>query len=109
MAVIGFFIMLMGFIGGVWRRVENRIKEAKDEAMKAANSASLKADILSSQLRDHELHVAREYVSKSNQREMLEPVMAAIEAVRGAVDSLHGRMDSIIFGQAKTPPVRRTA
>jgi vacuolar-type H+-ATPase subunit H len=66
--------MLMGTIAGVWRRVENKVDKAKNEAMDIANSAVLKADLLSAQLQDHSLHVAQEYISRSGQRETMDGV-----------------------------------
>ena len=90
MAVIGFFLMLMGTIAGVWRRVENKVDRAKKEAMDIANSASLKVDLVSAQLQEHRIHVAQEYISKSGQREMMDGVMEAIAAVVRSVDGVDG-------------------
>ena len=97
MAVIGFFLMLMGTIAGVWRRVENKVDRAKKEAMDIANSASLKVDLVSAQLQEHRIHVAQEYISKSGQREMMDGVMEAIAAVVRSVDGV----DRILENQAK--------
>ena len=101
MAVIGFFLMLMGTIAGVWRRVETRVDKAKKEAMETANSASLKVDLVSAQLQEHRLHVAQEYVSKAGNRELMDQVMDAISAVRQSVDGLSGRVARILENQAK--------
>ncbi|ATU94100.1 hypothetical protein B5P45_04085 [Phyllobacterium zundukense] len=101
MAAIGFFIMLFGTIAGVSRRVENKVDKAKKEAMDTANSASLKADLVSAQLQEHRLHVAQEYVSKAGNRELMDQVMDAISAVRQSVDGLSGRVDRILENQAK--------
>lgn len=84
--------MLMGTIAGVWRRVENKVDKAKKEAMDIADSAVIKADLLSAQLQDHRLHVAQEYISRSGQREMMNGVMEAIAAVVRSVDGLSGRV-----------------
>lgn len=93
MAVAVFILTLLGFVGGVWWRIEGKIGTAEDKAHKVAED-----------LAAHRLHVAESYITKAGMREAVEPIMDAIQAVKGAVDHLGGRIDGIYHAGATPRP-----
>lgn len=102
MAVVSFFVMLFGALSGVWWRVEGKVDKARSEATDKAIAASMKADIVVTQLAELRLYVAENYVSKAGHRETMDQVMEAIGAVRQAVDALSGRIDRMYDGKPTT-------
>jgi hypothetical protein len=97
MGAIGFFVMLITAISGVWWRIEGKVKVAAD-----------RADTAHEKLADHKLHVAETYVSKQGLREAVEPIMDAIQGVKGAVDHLGGRIDGIYHSATPRPRVSKS-
>jgi hypothetical protein len=106
MAVIGFFVMLMGAISGVWWRIEGRVDRAKDEAVRKAADAAREAASVRADLAAHRLHVAEQYVSKQGLRETTDQIMEAIHGVKTAVDHMTARVDRIVENQVKRPTTR---
>ncbi|MGM4911419.1 hypothetical protein [Rhizobium sp. 768_B6_N1_8] len=106
MAVIGFFVMLMGAISGVWWRIEGRVDRAKDEAVRKAADAAMEAASVRADLAAHRLHVAEQYVSKQGLRETTDQIMEAIHGVKTAVDHMTARVDRIVENQVKRPTTR---
>lgn len=106
MAVIGFFVMLMGAISGVWWRIEGRVDRAKTEAVQKAAEAATEAASVRADLAAHRLHVAEQYVSKQGLRETTDQIMEAIHGVKAAVDHMTARVDRIVENQVKRPTTR---
>lgn len=92
MGVVGFIIMLIGAISGMWWRVEGKVKVAED-----------KADLALHRLSEHKIHAAETFVSKAGLREAVSPIMDAIHDVKGAVDNLRGRIDGLYAQSNRNP------
>ncbi|PZU95024.1 MAG: hypothetical protein DI527_02030 [Chelatococcus sp.] len=101
--LVGFVILILGFVTTAWVRVEAIVNRARSEAMTAAAVASARADATAAGLAEHRLHVAETYVSKVGLREQTERIMAAIEGVGGQVSHLNERIDRVIEGQPPSP------
>jgi hypothetical protein len=81
-AYIGPIVTLLGFVLGVWWKVEGKITAASEKAEKA-----------SADLAEHKLHVAETYVTKAGMQEQTGQIMRAIEGVGNRIDGLHERLD----------------
>lgn len=101
MAVIGFFIMLMGAISGVWWRIEGRVDRAKAEAVQKATEAALEAASVRADLAAHKLHTAEVYVTKAGMQEQTGQIMRAIEGVGNRLDGLNDRLDRLYEAQPR--------
>lgn len=108
MAVVGFFVMLFGFLFGLWKYIDSQIKGAKTEATGRAESAMTVATIARQELADHRLHVAETYITKQGMRETTEQIMEAIGGVKSAVDGLTLRVDRVVENQNKPTRARST-
>jgi hypothetical protein len=106
MGAVGFFVLVFGFIFGLWKYVDAKISAAKTEASGAASAASAMASLAREELAAHRLHVAETYVSKSGLREQTEQIMGAIGAVKDAVDKMTLRVDRIVENQSKPRATR---
>lgn len=91
MAVVVFGVTLFGAGFGLWRYWEGKI---------AANTARTEKN--ASDLANHKLHVAENYITKVGMRESVESIMEAIHGVRTAVDGMTSRVDRIVEGQHQT-------
>ncbi|MDI6027039.1 hypothetical protein QBK99_12645 [Corticibacterium sp. UT-5YL-CI-8] len=107
MAVVGFFVMLFGFVFGLWKYIESRINTARGEVSMKADGAAALASLARQELSDHKLHVAETYISKAGHRESTDQVMEAISAVKTAIDGTNLRIDRMWESHAKPSP-RRT-
>ncbi|TPL40715.1 hypothetical protein [Mesorhizobium sp. B2-4-6] len=112
---IAFLITVIGFVAGIWWRIEGAIKAARDEVKKDAASAHTRADaalaaisLVTDQLAAHRLHVAETYITKAGLREFRDEVMTGVRDLKGSVDTLHERMDRVIegdkVGRRRSPP-----
>lgn len=99
MTVVGFGVMLLGALWGVWWKIDGAIQLAKSDALQAAQLASAKTDVLASSLAEHRLHVAEVYVSKQGLREQAEQIMAAIKGVSDTLAHVTERLDRVIDGR----------
>ncbi|MBB3523066.1 hypothetical protein [Rhizobium sp. BK456] len=90
MAVVGFFVMLMGAGWRVWARVEAKVKVAED-----------KADKNTADLAQHKLHTAETYVTKAGMQEQTGQIMKAIEGVGNRIDGLNDRLDRLYENQPR--------
>jgi len=107
---IAFLIVVIGFVAGIWWRIEGAISKAKSDAVTQAQAAAALASLVQSQLAEHKLHVAETYVTKAGLRESTEQVIAAVHAVKADVHGLNERIDRIIEnhqGPATAPRPRR--
>lgn len=105
MAVVGFFVMLFGFLFGLWKYIESRINTARSDSLSRSDSAVALASLARQELSEHKLHVAETYITKAGMRETTDQIMDAIHGVKTAVDSMALRVDRVVENQAK--PVRR--
>lgn len=104
MAVGGFFVMLFGFIFGLWKYVDSKIGKVRDEANAGVAAVTAVASLAREELAAHRLHVAETYITKAGMRETTEQIMEAISGVKQAVDHMTVRVDRIVESQP-----RRTA
>ncbi len=95
MAVVGFIVMLIGAVSGIWWRIEGKVRTAEDKAGKVAEDLAL-----------HKLHVAESYITKQGMREATESIMEASSGVKTAVDHMTLRVDRIVENQAKSRSTR---
>jgi hypothetical protein len=94
MGVVTFAIMLLGFVSGVWWRIEGKINEAKTRADKVAD-----------ELAAHRLHTAETYATKQGMQEQTSQLLRAIEGVGNRIDGMNERLDRAFESQ---PPRRST-
>lgn len=105
---VGFIIVVIIFLSGLWWRVESAISAAKSEALKKAEHAATVALFVQTQLAEHKLHVAETYITKAGLKETTEQIMGAVAAVKASVDNMNLRMDRVIEHQSQ-PVKTRTA
>ena len=105
--LVGFVILIVGFVTGAWVRIETIVNRARSDAMAAVAIATAKAEAAQSALAAHQLHVSETYVSKTGLREQTDRIMSAIKDVGGQVSHLNERIDRVIEGQPQ-PPRRAT-
>lgn len=108
MAVVGFIVMLFGFLFGLWRYIEGRINSSRGEVTVKADAATALAALARQELADHRLHVAETYISKAGHRESTEQVMEAIGAVKTAIDGTNLRIDRMWESHGKPGAARRS-
>lgn len=101
MAVGGFFVMLFGFIFGLWKYVDSKIGAARKDGADAAGAATALASLAREELAAHRLHVAETYITKAGMRETTEQIMEAISGVKQAVDHMTVRVDRIVESQPR--------
>ena len=101
MAVGGFFIMLFGFIFGLWKYVDGKIGKVKDDSAAGIAASTAVAALAREELAAHRLHVAETYITKAGMRETTEQIMEAISGVKQAVDHMTVRVDRIVESQPR--------
>jgi hypothetical protein len=93
-------LVLIGFIFGVWFRVETRINVAESNASNRAALAQAKADLIATQLANYQTHVAETYANKdgvTRQFESLAHSMVNIgERMEKRLDGVNERLDRFI-------------
>lgn len=93
---VGFWILVLGAIGGAWWRVEGAIKSAKEDALTQARAAATMASLVQAQLAEHRLHVAETYVTKVGMQEQTAQIITAVNGVKIDVHGLNERIDRIL-------------
>ncbi|TIL38510.1 hypothetical protein [Mesorhizobium sp.] len=101
MAVVGFFILLFGFIFGLWKYVDAKLMGVKQDAAVVASAAQATASLAREELGAHKLHVAEHYVTKAGLAEQTTQIMKAIDGVADRLDGVNQRLDRV-FEQPKT-------
>lgn len=105
MAVAGFFILLFGFIFGLWKYVDAKLMGVKQDAAIVASSAQATASLAREELSAHRLHVAEHYVTKAGMQEQTAQIMKAIDSFGERLDvglsGVNQRLDRV-FEQPKT-------
>ena len=90
MSVIGFAVMLLGALWGIWWKIDGQIQSVEDKAASVGRS-----------LDAHRLHVAETYLTKAGLREQMEPLFDAVKGVSGQVQTMNERLDRVIEAQPK--------
>lgn len=98
MAVVGFFVMLMGTVSGIWWRIEGKVGTATSKAEKVADD-----------LAAYKTHVAETYASKSGMKEIKDEILGAVSGIRDDVRHLATRIDNMHELQSTKRPIRRAA
>jgi predicted translin family RNA/ssDNA-binding protein len=115
--MIGFAVAMLSAIAGIWWRIETRIENAKNEALKVARevrtetntavqAAHAQARLAADMLAEHKIHAAETYVTRDSVREMKDEIMGAVRDMKAGVDHLNERLDRVIEGPAKRPVAR---
>lgn len=115
--MIGFAVAMLSAVAGIWWRIETRIENAKNEALKEARAvraetgtaiqaAHAQARLAADMLAEHKIHAAETYVTRDSVREMKDEIMGAVRDMKAGVDHLNERLDRVIEGPAKRPVVR---
>jgi hypothetical protein len=89
MAVVGFIVMLMGFLFGLWKYVESQIAKAE------TRNAAL-ASLTRQELSDYKLRAAETFATKAGMQEQTSQIMRAIESVAHRIDGLTERIDNLM-------------
>jgi hypothetical protein len=101
MAVVGFFILLFGFIFGLWKYVDSKLTGVKQDAAMVATAAQATASIAREELSAHRLHVAEVYVTKAGMHEQTQQIMHSIETIGSKIDRTNDRLDRMF--EARVP------
>ncbi|KRA58155.1 hypothetical protein [Rhizobium sp. Root651] len=101
MAVVGFFVMLFGFIFGLWKYIDAKISAAKTEASSAASAAGAMASLAREELAQHKTHVAETYATKAGMHEQTTQLLRAIEGVGNRIESINERLDRAFENQPR--------
>jgi capsule polysaccharide export protein KpsE/RkpR len=108
MTVVGFFVMLFGFLFGLWRYIEAKILAVRTESSSQASAATALAALAREELAAHKLHTAETYITKQGLRETTDQIMGAIGGVKAAVENMTLRVDRIVENQAKPRTAARS-
>lgn len=106
MYAILFFSAISGALWAVWWRIEGKVDRAKEEALRRADAAQQRVDVLSVELAAHRLHTAETYVTKAGMTEQTNQIMRAIEGVGNRIDGMSERLDRA-FEHPHVPPTPR--
>lgn len=96
MAVVGFIVMLIGFLFGLWKYVESRIAKAETRNAAKADAATALASLTRQELSDYKLRAAETFATKAGMQEQTSQIMRAIESVAHRIDGLTERIDNIM-------------
>lgn len=95
---LGLLVTVVGFVSGVWWRVEGKITGAKERAEKVSEDLSA-----------YKLHVSETYSTKSGMREIKDEILGAVSGIRDDVRHLATRIDTMHEAASKPRPTRRPA
>lgn len=104
MGVVGFIVMLFGFLFGLWKYIEGHIKTVRSECGAKAEAATALAALTRQELSDYKLRAAETFATKAGMQEQTSQIMRAIESVANRIDGLTERMDRVF--EQKTTRVR---
>lgn len=93
--LVTLFILVGGFVLGIWWRVEGKIEAAAQRARDAA-----------SDLEKYKTFTAERYVSKSGLREFRDEVMSGVREIKESVTHLNSRIDRVIEEKDHKPRPR---
>lgn len=100
MTAVGFIVMLMGFLFGLWKYIDGKLTALRNECSAKIDAAAALAALARSELAQQKLHVAETYVTKAGMSEQTAQIMKALESIGSRIDSLGERMDNIMLRQA---------
>jgi len=95
MGVVGFIVMLFGFLFGLWKYVDSKINAARNETSTRAEAATALAALTRQELSDYKLGAAETFVTKAGMQEQTSQIIRAIESVANRIDGLTERMDRV--------------
>ncbi|MDP9854484.1 hypothetical protein [Agrobacterium tumefaciens] len=101
MGAVGFFVLVFGFIFGLWKYVDAKISAAKTEASAAASAASAMASLAREELAQHKTHVAETYATKAGMQEQTAQLLRAIEGIGNRIESMNERLDRAFENQPR--------
>ncbi|TZG31880.1 hypothetical protein [Agrobacterium sp. B1(2019)] len=101
MGAVGFFVLVFGFIFGLWKYVDAKIGAAKTEASAAASAASAMASLAREELAQHKTHVAETYATKAGMQEQTAQLLRAIEGIGNRIESMNERLDRAFENQPR--------
>lgn len=93
MTVVGFIIMLMGFLFGLWKYIDGKLTALRNECSTKIDAAAALAALARSELAAQKLHVAETYVTKAGLSEQTSQIMKAIEGIASRIDGVAERLD----------------
>jgi hypothetical protein len=96
MAVVGFFIVVAGFLFGLWKYIDAKLTAVRAEASQKADAAAALANMARAELSAYQTKVAETYVTKQGMHEQTEHLLRAIESIGTRIDSLTSRIDNLI-------------
>jgi hypothetical protein len=96
MAVVGFIVMLMGFLFGLWKYVESHISKSEARNAAKAEAATTLASLTRQGLSDYKLRVAGTLATKAGMQEQAPQIMRAIESAAHRIDGVTKRIDNIM-------------
>ncbi|MEJ5081516.1 MULTISPECIES: hypothetical protein [unclassified Ochrobactrum] len=103
MGVVGFIVMLFGFLFGLWKDIEGHIKTVCSGCGAKADAATALAALTRQELSDYKLRAAETFATKAGMQEQTSQIMRAIESFANCIDGLTERMDRV-FEQKTTRP-----
>ena len=74
MAVVGFIVMLMGFLFGLWKYVESQIAKAETRNAAKAEAATALAGLTRQELSDYKLRAAETFANWDQSNTVCESV-----------------------------------
>lgn len=84
--VVAAFLTVLGFVAGVWWRIEGMVRKVADDLAAA------------------KLHNAETYVTKQGVREVVTPVLDMVSSIKSSIEHLNGRIDSLFAKPARRSP-----
>lgn len=86
MGAVGFVLLLFGYAFGVWKYVDGKIGQVRDD------------------LAAQKLHAAETFATKAGMQEQTNALLRAIESLGSRIDGIAERIDNIILQR----PTRRS-
>ncbi|MDR7147134.1 hypothetical protein [Rhizobium sp. BE258] len=96
-AYVSPIVALLGFVLGIWWKVEGKIDKADS-----------RAEDVERELAAHKLHVAETYTTKSGMKEIKDEILGAVSGIRDDVRHLATRIDGMHEAQKPRPAARST-
>lgn len=88
--LVGFIILVMGAVSGIWWRIEGKVGNAENKADKAH------ADLAA-----HKLHVAEAYATKAGLSEQTSQIMKAFDSLGAKIDRTNERLDNLMSARGR--------
>lgn len=106
MAVVGFIVMLMGFLFGIWKYIDGKLTTVRAECATKIDAVAALATMARSEISDQRLHASETFATKTGMQEQTNSLLRAIEGIASRIDGLGERIDRMWESHAK--PTSRT-